>query len=61
MQEIPPDLGGWLADEVRTREEKDEDEEGAEGSENKDPEMGGRGEYFDLEEMTGGRKRTRAF
>ncbi|GFZ42858.1 histone deacetylase [Saitozyma sp. JCM 24511] len=61
MQEIPPDLGGWLADEVRTREEKDEEEEGAEGSENKDPEMGGRGEYFDLEEMTGGRKRTRAF
>ncbi|KAI0737972.1 histone deacetylase, partial [Daedaleopsis nitida] len=25
LQEIPPDLGGWLADEERTREEKDEE------------------------------------
>jgi hypothetical protein len=42
---------------VRTREERDE-EAGAEGGERREERLG-RGEYFDGEEVNGGRKRTR--
>lgn len=36
MQDIPPDLGGWLESEARSREERDGEERGAEGAEKRD-------------------------
>ncbi len=37
MQEIPPDLGGWLAKEERNREERDDEELGPPKAEKRAP------------------------
>jgi histone deacetylase HOS2 len=48
MQEIPPDLQGFMADEERTREEKDE-EMGSRGGEMRDDGKPVEGEFMDRE------------
>lgn len=66
MQEIPPDLMGFLASEERTREEKEEDNGNADAGETRDDGPGKVGEYMDKEAGNAdgsgnGRKRTRMF
>ncbi len=47
MQEIPPDLAGWLEAEERTREEKDEERSTANAGERREDRSIARNEYFD--------------
>ncbi|KAI0355088.1 hypothetical protein OH77DRAFT_1480422 [Trametes cingulata] len=47
LQEIPPDLAGWLEDEERTREEKDEERSTATAGESRDDRSMARNEFFD--------------
>ncbi|KAJ3488560.1 hypothetical protein NLI96_g2741 [Meripilus lineatus] len=49
MQEIPPDLAGWLEDEERSREEKDEEKSTAFAGERREDRTIARNEYFDGE------------
>ncbi|GBE82801.1 Histone deacetylase phd1 [Sparassis crispa] len=47
LQEIPPDLGGWLEDETRTRQEKEEEKGTAQAGESREDRSMKRNEYFD--------------
>lgn len=47
MQEIPPDLAGWLEDEERTKEEKEEEKSTANAGERREDRSTVRNEYFD--------------
>ncbi|OJT13032.1 Histone deacetylase phd1 [Trametes pubescens] len=47
LQDIPPDLAGWLADEERSREEKDEERSTATAGEARDDRSIARNEFFD--------------
>ncbi|OBZ75060.1 Histone deacetylase phd1 [Grifola frondosa] len=47
LQEIPPDLAGWLADEERTREEKEEEKSTATAGESREDRSIARNEFFD--------------
>lgn len=49
MQEIPPDLMGFLAGEERTREEKEEEGRNADAGERRDAGSGKMGEFMDRE------------
>ncbi|CCM05764.1 uncharacterized protein FIBRA_07997 [Fibroporia radiculosa] len=50
MQDIPPDLAGWLEDEERTREEKQEEKSIALAGENREDRSVLRNEFFDGEQ-----------
>jgi len=47
MQEIPPDLAGWLEDEARTREEREEERGTAQAGETRVDRSVLRNEFFD--------------
>ncbi|KAI0927875.1 transcriptional activator that enhances pseudohyphal growth [Taiwanofungus camphoratus] len=47
LQEIPPDLAGWLEDEARTREEKEDEKGTADAGEKREDRSIKRNEFFD--------------